>query len=75
MDEEIRKTMQRIQADPNIRVNWKLDCYRNKKEIEQARMEKEAWELVDTIKAKHRAIKYKNSSKFTRFWMIFFEKF
>ena len=72
MDEEIRMTMQRIQADPNIRVNWKLDCYRNKEEREQARMEKEAWELVDTIKAKHRAIKYKKRSKFIRFLIDFF---
>ena len=72
MDEEIRMTMQRIQADPNIRVNWKLDSFRNKEEREQARIEKEAWELVDTIKAKHHAIKYKNRSKFIRFLIDFF---
>jgi len=75
MDGATKKLIQRIQADPNIHMNWKLDSFRSKEEKEQARKEKEAWESVDQIRAKHQAIKYKSSSKFTQFWIDFFGKF
>ena len=74
MTKETEKLMQRIQADLNTHVHWKFNSFKSKKEIEQAKREWEAWDLVDEITSKRQTIKYKNSSKFTRAWIDLYNK-
>ena len=74
MTKATKNLMQRMQADPNTHVSWKFNSFRSKKEIEQAKREWEAWDLVDEITSKRRTIKYQNSSKFTRAWIDLYNK-
>ena len=74
MNEGTRKATQKLDADPNIHISWNFERFRSKDEKEGAKRENEAWELIDEIEAKRQAIKYENSSKFSRFWIDFFKK-
>ena len=75
MDEETRKAIQKLDSAKGVHISWNFEKFKSKEEKKKTKKENKAWELIDEIEAKRQAIKYENSSKFSRFWMDFTSKY